>query len=467
MCLTASAFADVDAALLAQLGLTSDASGWKYSVVDGGARGLTNAEFSAVEKFIGGLEPSRRDAALADIVYFWQTSHGVQDPYTSGNFAKQDGDWKLTLSGMRNVVAAIVEPRPESAVTARAPVPILEQKTSPDLSVLRRVGNYSLAGPVAVDYDNSLRLSQPIADAYVLASGEKSVRLRGAAGNVITEEVSFPVASGPEAELKYENHDVHAGFSAGIPAPLPTQVDVDLCRAQRDPGFLNGFIANVEGAATGIFGQNASNKFRTGPDAITAPTNYFRFGKTVINGPAQSNWSSCGVTLGIKTALTQPYFLSRIPTIAANIALTLPGGSAPFGSPGVAAAGLSVQERLSTRWDAFGFLGAAKPLASADSLGIPYGKVALTGSLGVTRSFSENLGLILQYNLVGSPYRTTGLQTLDSPWGDVTLALRGLVPGARLLRWELCARENIGPHGGASQGVPDFGVCANAAYYFN
>lgn len=243
-----------------------------------------------------------------------------------------------------------------------------------------------------------------------------------------------------------ESHTFALGYRRGfsIGAFPRFEVGVQAQFHESDPGFLNGFIANVENAwvsATGV--QSAANPLRS-PTAAPLP-----FGTMVTRTGAPAYvvpGSASG--FGDVYAFVKVQLLDRTPSpwatrVAARIALNVPG-SAAFSEGSIAGAGVSVDQTVANRIALHGDVRANLIFDAEAPSGLPLQRNAIGFSVGPEFRLTRETSISAQYDGNSTPYALTGTEAFDASYGDITIGLsHRFKMGSRRLLTQLYGRENL------------------------
>lgn len=280
-------------------------------------------------------------------------------------------------------------------------------------------------------------------DATVTDGGADRITLHLVAANDFYREQTATLLVTERSEA----HTVALGYRRGFAiAGFPRfEIGAQAQFHESDPGFMNGFITNVENAwvsATGV--QSAANPLRN-PTAAPLPfgTTLTRTGAPTYVAPG----SAAG--FGDVYVFAKIQLLDRPPSpratrIAARIAVNV-SGSAVFSEGSIAGAGVSVDQTIANWIALHGDVRANLIFDAQGVSGLPLQRSAIGFSIGPEFRVTRNTSVSAQYDGNSTPYAPTGTVAFDANYGDITVGLshRFNLGSRRRLLTQLYGRENL------------------------
>ena len=434
-----------DPRVLAELGLAEAGGGWVYGTKDPVSgketvRRLADRERDEVFGFLRAIPPQGLVPLLAKILTEELASRGVPTgghPWfeADGPLLRPSGEGKRAVAGIwlsRHLPHGPAEP-------ASPP-------TLPDEG----------HGPLPVDRAGVGRAAAlPGEGASVLFPGERRFELLLVAANFVNEESN----DAGSIEQNYETHTAALGLRQGIRAgPLPAmELGAQVQVHRRDRGFLDGFIEGFErnfAKATGH--EESENPNRQGPEKVRPGYRVEKDGRTLRSQPGN------GAAIGDVRLTAKAGLLGRAPEglrLALRLALNLGTGPAGYSRGSYLGMGAGVRMAFSRWLSSHLDLRVSAPLGKKDDLGLPLRPVAFGSTTGLEFRLGSATSLGLQVDTQSSPYRKTGLASLDSHYGGFSIGMgRDLDLGGPRLLLQAYGRENfeIRPFRITENSDPDF-----------
>lgn len=280
-------------------------------------------------------------------------------------------------------------------------------------------------------------------DAIVTEAGADRITLHLVAANDFYREQTATLLVTERSEA----HTVALGYRRGFAiGGFPRfEVGVQAQFHESDPGFLNGFITNVENAwvsATGV--QSAANPLRSSTAApLPFGTTLTRTGAPAYVAPGSASG------FGDVFAFAKVQLLDRAPSpwttrIAARVAVNVPG-SAVFSEGSIAGAGVSVDQTIANWIALHGDVRANLIFDAQAPFGLPLQRSAVGFSIGPEFRLTRDTSISAQYDGNSTPYAPTGTEAFDANYGDLTVGLshRFRMGSRRRLLTQLYGRENL------------------------
>jgi hypothetical protein len=317
--------------------------------------------------------------------------------------------------------ASAQNPLPAAAESDQTPSPQVGRVTLPHSG--ERSGGWVPHGLAPVDQAGSGRRGYVLhgEDSGVAAPGSNRLAIHGvAANNFYREEKEALVVT-----QRYETHslalDYRRGFKVGS---FPRfEIGGQMQLHQRDNGFMNGFILNVESFWTSLTGyQKSTNELRA-QEGLRPPlgTQILRSGSPIYQ--QYGGGSGFGDIYAMaKVALLDGDPASRAPRVSARLGLNI-AGSAPYTEGNFVGGGLSFDQKLSEGVAFHVDVRAARLLDETSAWNLPLRPWTYGFSVGPEFRLPMNSSLNLQIDGGSTPYWPTGTLAFDKGYGDLTFGL--------------------------------------------
>lgn len=330
----------------------------------------------------------------------------------------------------------IVAARPVRSVLCVLCVVVVASSASAQTS-----GGWVPLGSAPVDQAGSGRRGYVLhpEDGAVAAAGSNRISIHGVSANSFYREEKdvFHVTQ------RFETHsiavDYRRGFKVGRFPRFELGAQVQL--HERDNGFMNGFILNVESFWTSLTGYRKSTNELRVHGALRPPmgTRILRNGDPVYERYGGGSGIGDVYATGKVALVEDDDPASRVPRVSARVALNV-AGSAAYTEGNFVGAGLSVDQKVSDGVALHVDVRAARSLDETSVWNLPLRRWTYSFSVGPEFRLPMKSSLNLQIDGGTAPYRATGTLAFDKGYGDLVFGLgRRFGPVAA----QLYVRENM------------------------
>jgi len=271
-----------------------------------------------------------------------------------------------------------------------------------------------------------LVLTVPGDRAAVVKPGTLDVRLD------LAETASIYNDNSPPMNVRVKFETLRSGLFLRYGATDRLELGLEVPVLYRYQGFMNGAIAGVERATTGL------NPAQAALENTSFVFNVTRNGQTRMSGGP-------GATgLGDTTLMSKFQLLNEgaaMPAVSLRGAVKLPTGdqSAFFGSGSPDfGLGLAAEKLVAGRWILYGNVTGVVPTGSIAGFGL---RPTLSGLAAIEYLWSENLSVTAHFNYYSSPFSETGSSVFDKGVAESVLGFSYRV--ARHVLWQAYAVENL------------------------
>jgi hypothetical protein len=274
-------------------------------------------------------------------------------------------------------------------------------------------------GPAPVDQAGAgLRgYSLPVESSEVIAAGSNEVSFQTVASNNFYREQNSDFL----ITQRYETHTVALGYRHGSKFWIFPRVEIggQIQLAERDSGFLNGFISAFEGFAASVSGQQSAQLRANLAQQPPLGTAVAKNGQPIYQAPGRGSGFG-DMSLVAKALLRNGSVSSGGTSVAARVAVNISGQS-PFTAGNFVGGGVGIDKRLTSWLAVNGDLRATVFLdrVSVWSLPLKRGSVGFSG--GSEMKLTRNNSLNVQIDGSSTPFLPTGTLAFDAGYGDITI----------------------------------------------